>query len=82
MATSSIFHLVVITDPEKANAFVDALCELADDPSKRIKPIHAIVTDPKRINEIMEANRRIWGAQKKEPTDEETHERTVPPKES
>lgn len=58
MATSSIFHNVVIRTSEEANAFVEAMVKMADDPSYKIKTMDTVVTDPERIRKIVET--RKW----------------------
>ena len=46
MATSSIFHNIVINDPKKANAFVAALDASIADPYKRPDgPLTHVVSD-------------------------------------
>ena len=55
MATSSIFHNVVITDPEKAEAFISAIEASISDPYKS-KDSHkpTVETDPKKISHIID----------------------------
>lgn len=55
MATSSIFANVKITNPIKAEAFINALDEAINAPKKEQKaPTHSLVTDPNKIREIMD----------------------------
>lgn len=54
MATSSIFANVKITDPKKAEAFINALDASANDPRKKAAaPAHAFVTDANEIRRMM-----------------------------
>lgn len=54
MATSSIFANVKITDPKKAEAFINALDASANDPKKKAAaPTHAFVTDVNEIRRMM-----------------------------
>lgn len=54
MATSSILHNIVITDPQKAEAFINALEASANDP-KRVPsgPIAQQLTDPDEIRKFL-----------------------------
>ncbi len=52
MATSTIFEVIRITDPQKAEAFANALQENAQNPKPSV--IGASITrNPERIKEIM-----------------------------
>lgn len=54
MATSSIFANVKITDPKKAEAFINALDASANEPKKKAAaPTHAFVTDANEIRRMM-----------------------------
>ncbi len=54
MATSSIFANVKITDPKKAEVFVDILEASANEPKRRPStPDIPIVTNPDTIRELM-----------------------------
>ncbi|WP_297967938.1 hypothetical protein [uncultured Anaerovibrio sp.] len=57
MATSSIFHNVVINDPKKAEAFISAIEASIADPYKTENKSKAKVeTDPNKLNHIID----IW----------------------
>ena len=54
MATSSIFANVKITDPRKAEAFINALDAAANTPKKDAKvPTNSLVTDEEKIKMMM-----------------------------
>lgn len=54
MATSSIFANVKITDPKKAEAFVNALEASANEPAKKTSaPVIPTVTDLAAIRKLM-----------------------------
>lgn len=54
MATSSIFANVKITDPKKAEAFINALDASANSQKKSAKALaHTLVTDPGEIRKLM-----------------------------
>lgn len=54
MATSSIFVNVKITDPKKAEAFINALDASANEPKKKtVATVHAFVTDTNEIRRMM-----------------------------
>lgn len=54
MATSSIFANVKITDPRKAEAFIDALDAAANAPKKEAKTsTNSLVTDAEKIKMMM-----------------------------
>lgn len=54
MATSSIFAQVKITDPKKAEAFVNALEASANDPKRKpTAPVIPTVTDLDEIRKIV-----------------------------
>lgn len=54
MATSSIFSNIVIRDPKKAAAFVDALDESSRDPERKPSaPNLQMVTDIETIRKFM-----------------------------
>lgn len=54
MATSSIFANVKITDPRKAEAFINALDAAANAPRKEAKmPTNTLVTDAEKIKMMM-----------------------------
>lgn len=54
MATSSIFANVKITDPKKAEAFINALDASANEPKKKAAaPAHTFVTDANEIRRMM-----------------------------
>ena len=55
MATSSIFHNVVINDPKKADAFISAIEASIADPYKiEDKPKTKVETDPNKISHIID----------------------------
>ena len=56
MATSSIFHNVVINDPKKADAFISAIEASIADPYKRAEqePVAKVESDPQRITHIID----------------------------
>ena len=54
MPTSSIFALIKITDPKKAEAFVNALVKSANDPPRKPSaPVIPTVTDLDEIRKIV-----------------------------
>ena len=54
MPTSSIFALIKITDPKKAEAFVNALVESTNDPPRKPSaPVIPTVTDLDEIRKIV-----------------------------
>ena len=54
MATSSIFANVKITDPKKAEAFINAMDAAANLPKKNIQTTTSfLVDDPKKIKEML-----------------------------
>ncbi len=54
MATSSIFANIKITDPQKIEAFVDALeASIADPLPPSNTPKKTILSDPDKIREIL-----------------------------
>lgn len=53
MATSSIFTNVIITDPQKAETFIEALDASADEPKASIVKTDALVTDVEKIKKII-----------------------------
>ena len=54
MATSSIFANVKITDPRKAEAFINALDAAANAPKKEAKvSTNSLVTDTEKIKMMM-----------------------------
>ena len=62
MATSSIFHNVIIDDPKRADAFVAALDASMSDPYKGPEGIMAqLVTDKDEIVRLHELRRRNRG---------------------
>ena len=55
MATSSIFANVKITDPKKAQAFINALDAAANSPKGKAKDTtHSLVTDPEKLKMMMD----------------------------
>ena len=59
MATSSIFHNVVINDPKKADAFIDAIEASIADPYKRPEgPLTQVNTDPVISKRLAEMRRK------------------------
>lgn len=59
MATSSIFAQVKITDPKKAEAFVNALDASAKDPKRKPSaPVIPTVTDLDEIRKIMSKRKK------------------------
>ena len=55
MATSSIFHNVVINDPKKAEAFISAIeASIADPYTTEDKPKAKVETDPSKISHIID----------------------------
>ena len=55
MATSSIFHNVVINDPKKAEAFISAIEASIGDPyNPEDKPKTKVETDPNKISQIID----------------------------
>lgn len=62
MATSSIFHNIVINDPKKADAFVAALDASLADPYKRPDgPLTQVVSDKNEILRLHELRRKNRG---------------------
>ena len=54
MATSSIFANVKITDPKKAEAFINAMDAAANLPKKNTQTTTSfLVDDPKKIKEML-----------------------------
>lgn len=53
MATSSIFANVKITDPVKAEAFINALDAAANAPKEKKASTKTLVTDIDKIREMM-----------------------------
>ena len=54
MATSSIFANVKITDPKKAEAFINAMDAAANSPKKNTQTTTSfLVDDPKKIKEML-----------------------------
>ena len=63
MATSSIFHNVVINDPQKADAFISAIEASIADPYKRPEgPVATVESDPDKIRQLHELRRKHTGA--------------------
>ncbi len=59
MATSSIFHNIVINDPKKVDAFVAALDASLADPYKRPDgPLTQVVSDKNEILRLHELRRK------------------------
>lgn len=56
MATSSIFHNVIINEPQKAEAFISAIEASIADPYIRSKQATKVESDPNKINHILD----IW----------------------
>ena len=55
MASSNIFHNVVINDPKKADAFISAIEASIADPYKiEDKPKTKVETDPSKISHIID----------------------------
>ena len=55
MATSSIFHNVVINDPKKAEAFISAIeASIADPYWTGDKPNTIVESDPNKISHIID----------------------------
>lgn len=55
MATSSIFANVKITDPKKAEAFINALDAAANSPKTNAKETtRSLVTDPEKLKMMMD----------------------------
>ena len=56
MATSSIFHNVVINDPKKADAFISAIEASIADPYKRNEkePVTKVESDQGKISHILD----------------------------
>ena len=55
MATSSIFANVKITDPKKAEAFINAMDAAANSPKKNAQTATSfLVNDPEKIKEMFE----------------------------
>ncbi len=55
MATSSIFHNVIITDSQKADAFISAIEASIADPYKASeKPTTKVESDPNKISHIID----------------------------
>ena len=60
MPTSSIFTNVKITDPKKAEAFINALDEAANAPyEKKERGESHILTDQEEIRKLMEKRRNV-----------------------
>ena len=54
MATSSIFHNIIISDSQKADAFLEAIEASIADPYKRAEaPIIKLESDSKNVNHIL-----------------------------
>ena len=59
MATSSIFHNVVINDPKKAEAFISAIeASIADPCKSKDKLKTKVETDPDKIRRITDMWKR------------------------
>ncbi len=59
MATSSIFHNVVINDPKKAEAFISAIeASIADPYKSKDKLKTKVETDPDKIRRITDMWKR------------------------
>ena len=58
MATSSIFANVKITDPEKAEAFINAMDEASKLPRKSTSSTHYLVKDPEKMREILKRRKK------------------------
>ncbi len=55
MATSSIFHNVVINDPQKADAFISAIeASIADPYKSDEQPMTKVESDPNKIRQIVD----------------------------
>lgn len=62
MATSSIFHNIVINDPKQAEAFVAALDASVADPYRRPDgPLTQVVSDKNEILRLHELRRKNRG---------------------
>lgn len=64
MPTSSIFHNVKITDPVKAEAFINAMDAADKAPRQKNEPLNAIVTDPDKIREMMARRKKKYYGEK------------------
>lgn len=59
MATSSIFHNVILNEPKQVEAFVKALEASEADPYIRvIEPLEAVISDKDKIRRLQELRRR------------------------
>lgn len=59
MATSSIFHNIVISDPKKAEAFVDAIeASIADPRQKPDGTLAQVAADKEEIRRLHELRRK------------------------
>ena len=65
MATSSIFHNVILTSPKEVESFVNALEASIADPYRRTgEPIVSVVSDKDEIRRIQELRRKNREKQK------------------
>ena len=59
MATSSIFHNVILNDPKQVEAFVNAMeASLADPYKGSVEPFVSVITDKDEIRRLQELRRR------------------------
>ena len=62
MATSSIFHNVILRTPEQVNAFIRAAeASLADPYVRPEGPVATVTTDPEEIRRIVKLRRKTMG---------------------
>ncbi len=65
MATSSIFHNVILRTPEQVNAFIRAAeASLADPYVRPEGPIATVTTDPEEIRRMFDLWEKNSGAKK------------------
>ena len=60
MATSSIFHNVILREPEEIEAFIRAAEALEANPYRKLEgaPTYKVITDPDEIRRLSELRRR------------------------
>lgn len=59
MATSSIFHNIVINDPQKIEAFIAAAeASIASPYARPDGPMQQVTTDPGKLRRILELNKK------------------------
>ena len=61
MAISSIFHNVILREPEQVEAFIRAAEASLADPYVPEGPVTQVENDPEVIRRIFELNEKNWG---------------------